>query len=142
MRPKELIMRSDMSTTVHARGSRGALTRRDVIRSSLAGLAGATAAAMLPLKSVLAQSSPSPAAPFTADQRAVAERILQREVDNGTVPGIGWSIGDERVTLAEGGVGLRVVSPAMPVGVATRFAIASVSKQFTAACIFLLRDQG
>ena len=44
--------------------------------------------------------------------------------------------------MAEGGVGLRVVSPAVPVGVATRFAIASVSKQFTAACVFLLRDQG
>jgi CubicO group peptidase (beta-lactamase class C family) len=131
-----------MSTPVHARGGRGTLTRRDAIRSSLAGLAGATAAAMLPLRSVLAQSSPSPAPPFTADQRAVAERILQREVDSGAVPGIGWSIGDASGTLAEGGVGLRVVSPAVPVGVATRFAIASVSKQFTAACIFLLRDQG
>jgi D-alanyl-D-alanine carboxypeptidase len=115
------------------------LTRRQAIKSSLAGLAGGAVLTIPPRARVFAQSS---ATPFSAEQRAVAERILKREVDSGIVPGIGWSIGNAKEILAEGGVGLKVVSPAAPVSAATRFALASVSKQFTAACVYLLRDQG
>src|SRR5215469_3887198 len=114
---------------------RGRLTRRQVIKSGLAG----AAMTMPPLARISAQTS-SP--PFSAEQRAAAERILQREVDSGNVPGIGWSIGTAKETLAEGAVGLRVVSPATPVDAATRFALASVSKQFTATSVFMLRDEG
>lgn len=117
----------------------GTLTRRAALKGSLAGLAGGTVLATPPLASVFAQSS---AVPFSAEQRAVAQRIVQREVDNGIVPGIAWSIGNAKEMLAEGAAGLKVLSPAAPVGAATRFAIASVSKQFTAACVYLLRDQG
>lgn len=116
----------------------GVLTRRAAIRGSLAGLAGGAALAT-PQAGALAQSS-SPA--FSAEQKAVAQRIVQREIDNGIVPGIAWSVGNAKEMLAEGAAGLRVVSPAAPVNPATRFAIASVSKQFTAACVYLLRDQG
>jgi CubicO group peptidase (beta-lactamase class C family) len=114
-----------------------ALTRRRAIKSSLAGLAGGAATAIAPLASVSAQSSSPP-----PELKSTAERILRREVDSGNVPGIGWSIGNARETLAEGAVGLRIVSPATPMGVATRCALASVSKQFAAACVFMLRDQG
>jgi D-alanyl-D-alanine carboxypeptidase len=108
------------------------LTRRQAIRSSLAGLA-AGGAMTVPLVGARAQ-------PFGAEQRAVAERILRREVDSGNVPGIAWSIGTAKEILAEGAVGLKIVSPATPMGAATRCALASVSKQFTATCVFMLRD--
>ena len=119
-------------------GNGGRLTRRQAIKTGLAGLAGA-AMTLPPLARISAQTA-SP--PFSAEQRAAAERILQREVDSGNVPGIGWSIGTAKEMLAEGAVGLRVVSPATPMDAATRFALASVSKQFTAACIYMLRDEG
>ena len=108
--------------------------------SSVVGLAGGTALTIP--AGAFAQSSASPAPLVGTELKALAERILQREVDRGIVPGIGWSIGNGKEILVEGAVGLRVVSPAVPVGVATRFAIASVSKQFTAVCVYLLRDQG
>jgi len=110
------------------------LTRRQAIKGSLAGLA-VGGAMTVPLAGAQAQ-------PFGAEQLAVAERILRREVDSGTVPGIAWSIGTTKEILAEGAVGLRIVSPATPMGPATRCALASVSKQFTAACVYMLRDQG
>jgi D-alanyl-D-alanine carboxypeptidase len=114
----------------------GTLTRRAALKGSVAGGA---AMAMPPLTSAFAQS---PVTPFSVDQKAAAQRIVQREVDSGVVPGVAWSIGNSKEILAEGAAGLRVVSPAAPVSPATRFAIASVSKQFTAACVYLLRDQG
>jgi len=117
----------------------GALTRRAAIKGSLAGVAGGAALAMPPLTRGFAQS---PATSFDSDRKAVAQRIVQREVDRGIVPGIAWSVGNAKETLAEGAAGLKAVSPAAPVNAATRFAIASVSKQFTAACVYLLRDQG
>ena len=57
------------------------------------------------------------------------------------MPGIAWSIGNATETLAEGGVGLGN-SPATPMGAATRCALASVSKQFAVASIYMLRDEG
>ena len=121
---------------------RARLSRRQAINGLLASLAGGAAMTIPPLASVSAQSPPPPAIPFGTEQRGMAERILRREVDSGNVPGIAWSIGNAKETLAEGAVGLRIVSPATPVDAATRCALASVSKQFTAACVFMLRDQG
>jgi len=120
-------------------GDGGGFTRRQALKRSLAGVAGAAVMTMPPLVRVSAQTSETP---FAAEQRAAIEAILQREVDSGNVPGIGWSVGTAKEILAEGGVGLRVVSPATPTDAATRFALASVSKQFTAACIYMLRDEG
>ena len=106
------------------------LTRRQAIVGSLAGLAGGASL-----------TTPALVSAKSADLQAVAERIMKREIDEGNVPGSGWSIGNTRETLAEGAVGLRVVDPAVPVDVATRFALASVSKQVTAACLYLLHEQ-
>lgn len=74
--------------------------------------------------------------------RGTAERILRREIAGGAVPGIGYSIGNARETLAEGAFGLRTVIPAVAMRAGTSCALASVSKQFTAACVFLLQEQG
>ncbi len=92
--------------------------------------------------SLLALAPAARAKPFDACQRAVVERILQREVDNGIVPGITWSIGDRSETLDEGAVGRRAVAPDSPMRSSTHCPLASVSKQFTAACVLLLRDDG
>lgn len=92
--------------------------------------------------SLLALAPAARARPFDAGQRAIVERILQREVDNGIVPGIAWSIGDRSETLAEGAVGRRAVAPDSPMLLSTHCPLASVSKQFTAACVLLLRDDG
>src|SRR5947209_3003218 len=83
-----------------------------------------------------------PRTEWTSQQGDIAERILRREIESGIVPGIGYSIGDSEQTLAEGAFGLRRASPPTPIDIETRFALASVSKQFAAACIFLLRDKG
>jgi CubicO group peptidase (beta-lactamase class C family) len=107
------------------------LTRRRAIEGSLASLAGGAA---LAAPTLISAQSP--------DLKAIAERHMKREIDAGNVPGIGWSIGNTKETLAEGAVGLRVVSPAIPVDPSTRFAIASVSKQFTAVCVYMLHEQG
>jgi CubicO group peptidase (beta-lactamase class C family) len=82
------------------------------------------------------------AASFTNEQRLAVEDILKREVDTGVAPGICWSIGTASETLAEGAVGLKLVSPQTPMGAATRFALASVTKQFTAAALYLLQQKG
>ncbi|HEY5088877.1 MAG TPA: serine hydrolase domain-containing protein, partial [Polyangia bacterium] len=89
-----------------------------------------------------AHASASSATPLGPELRARVEPILRHEVDSGNVPGIAWSIGNSAGTLAQGAVGLRVVSPAAPMDAATRCALASVSKQFAAACVYMLRDDG
>lgn len=127
------------SKFVRGGGNDNKMTRRQVLKRSLAGVAGAAAMTLPPLGRVSAQAS---ATLLDAGQKAAVERILQQEIDSGNVPGIGWSIGTAKELLAEGGVGLRVESPATPVEAATRFALASVSKQFTATCIYMLRDEG
>lgn len=70
------------------------------------------------------------------------ESILRRLVQTNAVPGVSYSIGNARGMIAEGGFGLRSVTPALPMEPETRCALASVSKQFTAAAIYLLRERG
>jgi CubicO group peptidase (beta-lactamase class C family) len=77
-----------------------------------------------------------------AKQRAAVERLLRGFVQNGVVPGISFSIGNASTTFMEGAAGLRALSPAEPMQPATRCALASVSKQFAAAAIFLLQQRG
>jgi CubicO group peptidase (beta-lactamase class C family) len=90
--------------------------------------------------------APSIAAPadrgLNAQQRQTTERILRREIEAGSVPGIGYSIGNANETLAEGTFGLRTVVPALPMLAGTRCALASLRKQFVAACVFLLHERG
>ena len=91
---------------------------------------------------VSARAAAPPGGGLSSRQRETAERILRREIADGVVPGIGYSIGNASETLAKGAFGLRTVAPAVAMRVETRCALASVSKQFTAACVFLLHQQG
>jgi len=75
-------------------------------------------------------------------QRAAAERIVRRLVQDGAVPGVSYSIGNATATLAEGAFGVRSLAPKFPMRPSTRCALASVSKQFAAAAIFLLQQRG
>jgi CubicO group peptidase (beta-lactamase class C family) len=79
---------------------------------------------------------------LTGRQRDAAERLLLRLVENQAVPGISYSIGDASATLAQGAFGLRMVHPSESMQPATRCALASVSKQFVSAAIFLLQQRG
>jgi CubicO group peptidase (beta-lactamase class C family) len=79
---------------------------------------------------------------LTNRQRAAVERILRRFIDNQSALGVSYSIGDASTTLAQGAFGLRSRAPALPMESTTRCALASVSKQFAAAAIFLLQERG
>ena len=74
-------------------------------------------------------------------QLAAVERILRRFIDSNIVPGVSYSIGNARETLAEGAFGLRTARPAAPMESTTRCALASVSKQFAAAAAYLLQQR-
>lgn len=79
---------------------------------------------------------------LTARQRNTIDRLLLHLVENGSVPGVSYSIGDASATLAQGAMGLRVIQPRESMEPATRCALASVSKQFASAAIFLLQQRG
>ena len=75
-------------------------------------------------------------------QIKAAERIVQKLVSSNAVPGVTYSIGNMRRTLATGAFGLRLISPRAPMNRRTRSALASVSKQFVSAAAFLLQERG
>ncbi|MBV8498497.1 MAG: beta-lactamase family protein [Candidatus Eremiobacteraeota bacterium] len=77
----------------------------------------------------------------TANAAAI-ERILRRLVESGAVPAIAYSLGDGHTTLLEGAFGLRDVALRLAMEPSTRCALASVSKQFAAAAIYLLQQRG
>jgi D-alanyl-D-alanine carboxypeptidase len=79
---------------------------------------------------------------LTRWQIKAAESVLRRLVFKNAVPGISYSIGNTRGILAEGAFGLRVVRPPVLTNSHTRCALASVSKQFASAAVYLLHQRG
>lgn len=79
---------------------------------------------------------------ISRSQIDAAELILRRLVDSDAVPGISYSIGNRRETLAEGAFGVRVIDPRAPMESVTHCPLASVSKQFVAAGAYLLQQRG
>ncbi len=77
----------------------------------------------------------------TANAAAI-EGILRRLVESGAVPGVTYSLGEAHRTLLTGAFGLRSTEPPQSMERATRCALASVSKQFAAAAIYLLQQRG
>ncbi len=75
-------------------------------------------------------------------QIEAAEHILRNLIEANTVRGISYSIGNASETLAEGAFGLRMIEPRAAMDSATRCPLASVSKQFVAAGVFLLEQRG
>jgi D-alanyl-D-alanine carboxypeptidase len=79
---------------------------------------------------------------LSARGRQAAEGILRGLVDKGAVPGVSYSIGNAHETLAVGAFGSRCLKPRLPMEAVTRCALASVSKQFASAAIYLLQERG
>ena len=85
---------------------------------------------------------PPPASPpLTADPAAL-DRHLAREVEARRLVGLSVAImRDGKIVLAKG-YGKRSLETGRPVEPETMFAIGSVTKQFTAACVLLLAEEG
>lgn len=84
-----------------------------------------------------------PAAPQDrAELRAAFDKLCAEHVAQTVTPGLAAAlILDGKVVLAKG-YGLRDVQDKLPVEADTRFAIASVSKQFICAAVLLLQEDG
>jgi D-alanyl-D-alanine carboxypeptidase len=99
----------------------------------------ASLAALLIATSALAQSSPAPPKDF--DLPAIDSYIVSHVRDKGLV---GLSVAimqDGEITFAKG-YGHRSLEPALRVEPETSFAVGSITKQFTCACVLLLAEVG
>ena len=97
-------------------------------------------AALLPPSPLRAGDAP-PRLPASFDPEAV-DRYLQAEVQRQGRVGLAVTIlKDGKCVLAKG-YGRRSLTPPLPVETNTLFAIGSVTKQFTAACVLLLAEDG
>src|SRR5258708_11776946 len=82
-----------------------------------------------------------PSLPAKFDVKAIDECLEAQIKQNGYVGLSVAIVRDGKVVLAKG-YGKRSLKPATPVETSTAFAAGSVTKQFTAACIFLLAEDG
>jgi len=70
------------------------------------------------------------------------EKFLQQEMDARKIPGLAYGIFDEDEIVASGTYGLANVQHQVPVKIETIFPLASITKQFTAAAILILQQDG
>jgi D-alanyl-D-alanine carboxypeptidase len=68
--------------------------------------------------------------------------VGKRALDSGAAPGMALAVVDHGRTIYEGGFGVADVATQAPVTAHTRFAIGSLTKQFTAAAVTMLADEG
>ncbi|HEY9180800.1 MAG TPA: serine hydrolase domain-containing protein, partial [Candidatus Baltobacteraceae bacterium] len=80
--------------------------------------------------------------PLTAPMKARIDAIVTAELKRQFVPGAQVAIAENGRVVYTKGYGLRDVDARLPVDAQTSFAIGSVTKQFTAAAIMLLQQQG
>lgn len=133
---------------------RALLMRRDVLTGIATGLTGGAltlwaAATFLPKAAVHAPDSPPPTAEPAAPPLPppllnwpslddMAGQMIERRV----TPGLSLSVMKGGVMLYSSGFGNARLAPKHPVDTRTGFRIASISKQFTAAAILLLMEEG
>jgi len=133
---------------------RALLMRRDVLTGIATGLTGGAltlwaGTTFLPKVAVHAPDSPSPTAepaapPLPPPLRNwpslddMAGQMIERRV----TPGLSLSVMKGGVMLYSSGFGNARLAPRHPVDTRTGFRIASISKQFTAAAILLLMEDG
>jgi CubicO group peptidase (beta-lactamase class C family) len=98
------------------------------------------AALMAPVRSVAAD--PSPRAALTAQQLASIDTFVQTEMGRERVPGIAVGIYSRGKVLLAKGYGTSNVELSVPVKPETVFESGSVGKQFTAAAVMMLVDDG
>ena len=96
-------------------------------------------ALLLPFAHAQAQTAVRAAPPSLAS----IDSMAQAAIATGRVPGLSIAImQDGRITFAKGYGTTSVGKGGVPVNAETRFAIGSVTKQFTSAAIFLLEQEG
>ena len=84
--------------------------------------------------------SGTPATPALDPQSLGA--FLTSEVANRHLVGLSLAVMRDGKLIYAGGAGRSAINPDTPVGPDTRFAIGSITKQFTSACILLLAEEG
>lgn len=108
-------------------------------------VAGAAAfAALLGLGTVALAQTAAPSAPdaLTAGQTAAIDRIAQRVIDRQATPSVAIAVAKHGRLVFAKAYGYRNLDDRVPADVDTAYGIGSNTKQFTAACILMLRDQG
>jgi CubicO group peptidase (beta-lactamase class C family) len=80
--------------------------------------------------------------PLTPAMKARIDTIVKNELARQYVPGAQVAIAENGRVVYAKGYGYRAVGSRLPVDPQTSFAIGSVTKQFTAAAIMLLQQQG
>jgi CubicO group peptidase (beta-lactamase class C family) len=98
------------------------------------------AALMAPVPPVAAD--PSPRAALTAQELASIDTFVQTEMGRERVPGIAVGIYSRGKVLLAKGYGASNVELSVPVKPETMFESGSVGKQFTAAAVMMLVDDG
>ncbi len=110
--------------------------RKLILRNILIGLILAGAA--MPAGPAQAPSKP---APLDLEPNALSA-FLSQEVEQRGLVGLSLAVMRDGKILYAGGSGKSAVPGGGPVGSETGFAIGSITKQFTAACILLLAEDG
>jgi CubicO group peptidase (beta-lactamase class C family) len=90
---------------------------------------------------LLISTAPVGAQPAPDLERKVSEKILATLQENRASSASVAVVLDGKLAFAKG-FGRATVDPAKPATPATRYAIGSISKEFTAACVLLLQEQG
>ena len=130
---------------------RALLMRRDVLMGVATGLTGGAltlwaGAALLPKMAVEAPppatepAAPPPVPPLL--NWPALDDLGQRMIEQHVTPGLSLSVMKGGVMLYSAGFGNARLLPKRPVDAHTGFRIASISKQFTAAAILLLAEEG
>ncbi len=75
------------------------------------------------------------------DKKTVCENLARASYEKGGFTGA-WLYAEDGVIVSKGAVGWRDAADTLPVGEDTIFQLASVTKQFTAAAVMLMRRKG
>ncbi len=86
-----------------------------------------------------ADSAPTP--PKSLDPAAIDKYLSQQVATNGYI-GLSVALVRDGKVVLEKGYGKATIKPEVAVETTTPFAAGSITKQFTAACIFLLAEDG
>ncbi len=88
-----------------------------------------------------AQAPPGPPAPLSLDPQSL-QAFLAREVSSRELVSLSLALVRDGKVLYAGAAGTSVLSTGQAAGAETRFAVGSITKQFTSACILLLAEDG
>lgn len=106
------------------------------------GQAASTPAAAQASTSAPATSHTAATPPAAADQLAALDALIQRSMQTRQFPGVAVAVIKNGTPVVVKGYGLADVEKAIPVTEQTVFQLASITKQFTAAAVLLLVEDG